>query len=72
VTPATTTSEDFSHYQKEIPGIFFFLGITPKGQEAVAAPNHSPRFFADEGALKLGIRALANLAVDYLAANSMR
>jgi amidohydrolase len=64
---ATTTSEDFSHYQKEIPGIFFFLGITPKGREAVAAPNHSPRFFADEGALRLGIRALANLAVDYLA-----
>jgi amidohydrolase len=64
---ATTTSEDFSHYQKVIPGIFFFLGITPKGQEAVAAPNHSPRFFADEGALKPGIRALANLAVDYLA-----
>ena len=66
-TPPTTTAEDFSLYQKQIPGLYFFLGITPKDTEpAQAAPNHSPRFFADEGALKVGIRALANLAVDYL------
>ncbi len=67
VTPPTTTAEDFSLYQKQIPGLYFFLGITPKDMDpAQAAPNHSPRFFADEGALKVGIRALANLAVDYL------
>ena len=30
-----------------------------------AAPNHSPKFFADEGVLVPGMRALANLAVDY-------
>jgi amidohydrolase len=62
----TTTAEDFSLYQKVVPGLYFFLGITPKNVDpAQAAPNHSPRFFADEGALKLGIRALANLVVDY-------
>jgi metal-dependent amidase/aminoacylase/carboxypeptidase family protein len=32
---------------------------------AVAA-NHSPRFFVDESGLKLGVRALASLAVNYL------
>lgn len=63
----TTTAEDFSVYQKRVPGIFFFLGITPKGQDPkTAAPNHSPRFFADESALPVGVRALSNLAVDYL------
>ena len=47
--------------------MFFFLGITPKGTDpAAAAPNHSPRFFVDEAALLPGIRAMANLAVDYL------
>jgi amidohydrolase len=67
VVPPTTTAEDFSLYQKQIPGLYFFLGITPKNADpAKAAPNHSPRFFADEGALKVGIRALANLAVDYM------
>ena len=39
----------------------------PKGQDvSKAAPNHSARFFVDEAALVPGIRALANLAVDYL------
>jgi len=64
----TTTSEDFADYQQKVPGIFFFLGITPKGADPkTVAPNHSPRFFADEAALPVGVRALSNLAVDYLA-----
>jgi amidohydrolase len=63
----TTTAEDFSRYQERIPGLFFFLGITPKNVDpAIAAPNHSPRFFADESALVVGVRALSQLAVDYL------
>ena len=71
VTQPTTTAEDFSLYQKQIPGLYFFLGIAPQGTDpANAAPNHSPRFYADEGALRLGVRALASLAVDYLAGGS--
>jgi amidohydrolase len=63
----TTTAEDYSLYQKEIPGVFFFLGVTPPGTDpARVAANHSPRFFADEAALPVGVRALAMLAVDYL------
>jgi amidohydrolase len=66
-TPPQTVSEDFSLYQKQIPGLFFFLGINPKDLDpALAAPNHSPRFYVDEGAMVTGIRALASLAVDYL------
>jgi amidohydrolase len=63
----TTTSEDFSAFQQRIPGVFFFLGVTPEGQDPkTAAPNHSPRFQADERALPMGVRLLSNLAVDYL------
>jgi amidohydrolase len=63
----TTTAEDFAHYQKKVPGMFFFLGVTPEGSDpATAARNHSPRFHADEGALVPGVRAMASLAVDYL------
>jgi len=66
---AKTTAEDFSRYQEKIPGLFFFLGITPPGVDPrSAAPNHSPRFFVDEAALPVGVRALAHLAVDYLTA----
>lgn len=67
IAKQTTTAEDFALYEQQVPGMFFFLGITPKGQDpSKAAPNHSPRFFVDEGALVPGIRAMASLAVDYL------
>jgi amidohydrolase len=66
VGPLTGTAEDFSYFQQQVPGLFFFLGVTPPGQEATAAANHSPLFFADEAALPVGVRALASLAVDYL------
>jgi len=67
--PPITTAEDFSRYQERVPGVFFFMGITPPGTDPrTAAPNHSPRFFVDEAAFPIGIRALAHAAVDYLTA----
>jgi amidohydrolase len=67
IAKQTTTAEDFSLYQQKVPGLFFFLGVAPKGADpSKVAPNHSPRFFVDEGALVPGIRAIANLAVDFL------
>lgn len=63
-----TGYEDFSHYQKKIPGFFYFVGITPPGVDRKqSAPNHSPRFFVDESALLLGVRSLAHLTLDYMA-----
>jgi amidohydrolase len=63
-------SEDFSCYQKEVPGFFYFVGCTPPDRDAAtAAPNHSPRFFVDENCLKLGVKTLSALALDWLAAN---
>ena len=62
-----TASEDFSWYQDQIPGLFFNLGITPRDKDWRTAPsNHSPLFFADEGALPTGVRVMASVAVDYL------
>ena len=67
LAPVTMGAEDFAVYQKEIPGLFFFLGVVPKGQDLTqVAANHSPKFFVDEGALPVGVRAMAHLAVDYL------
>jgi len=64
-----TGAEDFSRYQERVPGVFFFLGTNPPGVAlADAPPNHTPRFVLDEGALEIGVRALAQLAVDTLAA----
>jgi amidohydrolase len=63
-------AEDFSFYQKKVPGFFFFVGCTPADQDArTAAANHSPRFFADEKCLKIGVKSLSTLALDWLSAN---
>jgi amidohydrolase len=67
ISPATTGAEDFSIYQEKIPGLFFFMGVTPADRDVEkAAPNHSPHFYVDEAGLTLGVRAMANLAWDYL------
>jgi amidohydrolase len=64
-------AEDFSFYQKAVPGFFFFVGCTPPDRDlATAAPNHSPRFYVDEACLKQGIKLLSALALDWLAANA--
>jgi amidohydrolase len=65
--PLTGTAEDFSYFQQKVPGVFVFLGVTPRGQDHTKAPqNHSPLFFADESALPVGVRVMTNLALDYL------
>lgn len=68
--PPTTTSEDFSFYGQRVPTMLFFLGVNPPEKAAIDwAPNHSPRFNPDEGALLTGVRTLASLAADYLTGN---
>ncbi len=65
--PLVMGSEDFSYYAKQAPAMFFFVGATPKGQDALKAPsNHSPEFFLDESVLKLGTRAMLQVSLDYL------
>ncbi|MBB6600523.1 amidohydrolase [Luteimonas sp. MC1825] len=65
--PLNMGAEDFSFYAREVPGLFFFVGATPAGQDPATAPsNHSPEFFLDESALDLGMRAMLQLTLDYL------
>ena len=50
-----------------MPSFFYFVGVTPPGQDALTAPsNHSPSFFVDEGSLPVALRTLVTAAVDYL------
>lgn len=64
-----TGAEDFSYYALEAPGMFFFLGVTPKGTDPeTAASNHSPAFYVDESALKVGVEAMTKVALTALKA----
>ncbi len=65
---AITGAEDFSYFQKEVPGFFFFLGGTPLSMDEKDAPSHhTPAFFVDDASMKLGVKALTQLTLDYLA-----
>ncbi len=65
--PAVTGAEDFSFFQQKVPGLFFFLGGMPKGNDPKTAPSHhTPDFFIDESGFILGVKALNNLVLDYM------
>ena len=69
----TTGAEDFSFFAQQAPGLFIFLGGSPKGTDLTkVAYNHSPRFFVEDSAMKLGVRALLNLTVDYMESSQKR
>ena len=71
ISPVATGAEDFSYFQKKIPGFFFFLGGMPKGKSPYeAAPHHTPDFYIDESGFTLGVKSLSHLVVDYLEMNS--
>jgi amidohydrolase len=67
LTRAITGSEDFSFFANKVPGLFLFLGGMPKGKNPMeAAPHHTPDFYIDDSGMKLGVRLLCNLTVDYM------
>lgn len=69
--PKVTGAEDFSFFQQQVPGLFFFIGVTPPGEDpAKAYANHSPRFFVDEAGLALGLRAFTHVTCDWLESNA--
>jgi len=67
--PRWMASEDFPQLAQSIhvPSVYFFVGATPPGTDPATAPtNHSPKFFLDEGALKIGTESMLQAALDYL------
>ncbi|MFI8380228.1 amidohydrolase [Leeuwenhoekiella sp. NPDC079379] len=62
---ATTGGEDFSYFQEEVPGLYFFLGgMTPGNKEAY--PHHTPDFQIDDAGMLLGVKVMSQLTLDYL------
>lgn len=62
---AITGAEDFSFFQKEVPGVYFFLGGKTPG-DTTAAPHHTPDFHIDENGLLLGVKTFVQMTMDYL------
>jgi len=62
-------AEDFSLYQKVIPGFFFFLGVGNKSR-GITAMIHTPEFDVDENAIGIGAKVMTTVVVDYLVRHS--
>lgn len=58
-------AEDFSRYQKVIPGFFYFLGVGNR-EKGVTAMIHTPDFDIDEASLVVGVKLMSNVLLDYL------
>lgn len=69
VTPVTLAEplmagEDFSFYQQEFPGAYFYLGTGSDAAESNRWNWHHPRFNVDEDAMLIGMSVLSMLALN--------
>ena len=67
LVPAETGAEDFSFFANEVPGLYFYIGGMPKGQDPkTTASHHTPDFYLEESGFILGVNAMVNLVADYM------
>lgn len=63
---AVMGAEDFAWFSRRVPGLYFRLGATAPGTKNSGL--HTPTYRADDGAIPVGMRAMAGLVIDFLAA----
>ena len=67
IIDASTGAEDFSFFQEKVPGLYFYIGGTPKHTDPkTVADHHTPDFYVDSASIPVGIRSLTNLTLDYI------
>ncbi len=64
---ASTKSEDFSYFSREVPGLYMYYGAAPSDRPlSEVKPNHHPEFMVDEKSLSFATRLECNLLYDSL------
>src|SRR5918912_2130416 len=58
-------AEDFSAYQKVVPGFYYFLGVGNRAR-GITAGWHTADFDVDEESLVVGVKVMSNVLLDYL------
>lgn len=67
VMKAITGAEDFSYFQQQVPGLYFFLGgMDPKIMPQDAPSHHTPDFVVQDEGMIHGVKLMVGLALDYL------
>ncbi|MCA9894400.1 MAG: amidohydrolase [Anaerolineae bacterium] len=68
--PHTMASDDFSYVLDEIPGVYFFVGIS-NDERGINFSHHHPRFDMDEDALTMGAGLLSAATAAYILPNTV-
>ncbi len=63
--PQRMGAEDFSYYQRVVPGFFLRLGSGNKAK-GITAESHTAAFDIDEECLVVGVKVMSTLVLDYL------
>jgi amidohydrolase len=66
---AQMVAEDFSYYQRVVPGFFYFLGVANESK-GITASLHTAEFDLDEESLVIGVRTMTTVVLDYLERHS--
>lgn len=62
-----TGAEDFSFFQEKVPGVYLFVGGKAKDIPVKeASAHHTPGFEVEDSGMKLGVKLLTNLTMDYM------
>ena len=62
---STMGGEDFSYYQKEVPGCYVWLGSRNE-EKGITYDLHHPKFMVDEEAIKIGVKWMVQAAFQLL------
>ena len=62
--PPQAPSEDFAHFAKQVPGLFFYVGCTPEDREMTS--HHNPKFYCDDASVLIAAKTMGAFALDYL------
>lgn len=60
----TTGGEDFAIFANAVPGFYFRLGMVKPG--TTSGGHHTPTFTADDESVRVGMRVMSRVLVDYL------
>jgi amidohydrolase len=63
--PPVMGGEDFSFFQRAVPGVMFWLGVGNQAR-GITGALHTPEYDADEKSLVVGVRAMTAAVLNYL------
>ncbi len=61
-SPGGMGGEDFAYYSRKAPATFIWVGTKSEGHDF---PHHNPKFALDEEGMKVGMRVIIEVAMNY-------